>query len=128
MADKSPEDPRRFLPLTPLSLAILLALADGDLHGYAIIREVEEQTEGHLKVGTGTLYAALQRMLDEGLIAESPDEPPPGADSRRRYYRLTAFGREVAGKEMLRLERVLAVAKAKSIVSSSGLPLRGAEG
>ena len=128
MHDRSEKDPSSLLPLTPLSLAILLALADGDLHGYAIIKEVERQTEGRLRVGTGSLYAALQRMGDEALIAESPDEPPPGADARRRYYRLTAFGREVARQETLRIARVLAVAREKRIAPEAGLPLRPVEG
>ena len=122
------QDSSRLLPLTPLSLAILLALAEGDLHGYAIIKEVERQTEGELTVGTGSLYAALQRMRQDALITESPDEPPSGTDSRRRYYRLTPFGREVARQETLRMARVLAVAREKRITQDSGLELRPGEG
>lgn len=122
------QDPSRLLPLTPLSLAILLALAERDLHGYAIIKEVERQTTGQLKVGTGSLYAALQRMREDALITESPDEPPAGADSRRRYYRLTPFGREVARQETLRMARVLAVAREKRIAPEPGPRLRPAEG
>ena len=121
-------DPSQLLPLTPLSLAILLALADGDLHGYAIMKQVEGQTEGQLNVGAGSLYAALQRMRDDALITESPDAPPAGADARRRYYRLTPFGREVARQETLRMARVLAVAREKRIAPEAGLPLRPAEG
>jgi DNA-binding PadR family transcriptional regulator len=121
-------DPARLLPLTPLSLAILLALAEGDLHGYAILKEVERQTAGQLNVGTGSLYAALQRMRDDALITDSPDAPPAGADARRRYYRLTPFGREVAHHETLRMARVLAVAREKRIAPDTPLPLRPAEG
>lgn len=121
------QDPTRLLPLTPLSLAILLALAEGDLHGYAIIKEVERQTAGQLTVGTGSLYAALQRMRDEALIAESPDEPPAGADARRRYYRLTPYGREVARQETQRMARVLAVAREKRIAPEPAPELRPAD-
>lgn len=121
-------DPSQLLPLTPLSLEILLALAEGDLHGYAIIKQVERQTERQLTVGAGSLYAALQRMRDDALITESPDAPPAGADARRRYYRLTPFGREVARQETLRMARVLAVAREKRIAPEAGLPLRPAEG
>ena len=121
-------DPSQLLPLTPLSLAILLALAEGDLHGYAIMKQVERQTERQLNVGAGSLYAALQRMRDDALITESPDAPPTGADARRRYYRLTPFGREVARQETLRMARVLAVAREKRIAPEAGLPLRPAEG
>ena len=107
-------------PLTPLSMAVLLALAPGDLHGYALLQEIERQSDGALAPGTGTLYAALQRLLDEGLIAESPDRPAPGEDQRRRYYRLTAAGRGVATAESARLARVLEVARERGIVPEAG--------
>lgn len=104
------------LPLTPLSHAILLALADADLHGYGIIKEVERQTDGALRPGTGTLYAALQRLRGDGLLAESAREPGPDEDARRKYYRLTAEGRRVARAESLRLARMVTVAREKKLL------------
>jgi DNA-binding PadR family transcriptional regulator len=101
---------------TPLSHAILLALADQDRHGYAIIKEVERQSEGALRPGTGTLYTALQRLQEEGLIDESPRRPDPGEDQRRKYYRITPAGRASARAETLRLMRIVAVARDKAIL------------
>ena len=102
--------------LTPISLAILLALADEDRHGYGIIKEVERQSDGHLRLGTGSLYTALQRLAEEGLIAESDHAPAPGEDARRRYYALTGAGREAAREEVGRLARIVAVARQKRLV------------
>ena len=101
------------LPLTPLSMAILLALADGDRHGYALMQEIEAQTDGALKPGTGSLYAGLQRLMSDGLIRESDGEP--GADRRRRYYAITEEGRAVARQEAQRMLRVLNVAAEKEL-------------
>lgn len=111
--------PAESLPLTPLSHAVLLALADEDRHGYGIIKEVERQTDGALKPGTGTLYAALRRMQEEGLIEDSPREAGPDEDQRRRYYRITGTGRAVARAETLRLARLVAVARDKELVSGA---------
>src|SRR5215210_4565412 len=77
--------PEAMLPLTPLSFHILLALADDDRHGYGIIKEVRERTNGEMNPGAGTLYAAVQRMLDSGMIDETQDRPAVGDDERRRY-------------------------------------------
>ena len=111
-------DIERFLPLTPLSLAILLGLAEGARHGYAIMREVERQTDGRLTPGAGSLYAALQRLQDDGLIAAAPaaaaDGDPAGA--RRRYYVLEERGREVARAELLRMARVLQLGHDRRLV------------
>ena len=98
-------DPRRFLPLTHLSFQVLLALAGGDRHGYGIVKEVEKRSAGVIVPGTGTLYVALQRLLEDGLIEESDWRPsdPGDDDARRRYYRLTALGRAVARAEAERL-------------------------
>lgn len=104
------------LPLTPLSHAILIALADGDLHGYAIVQEVQRQSEGLLDPGTGTLYAALQRMAADGLIADSARLPRPDEDQRRKYYTLTRLGREVAIAEAARLQRLLGIAGARGML------------
>ena len=91
----SEKDPRSFLPLTPLAFHALLALADGERHGYAIIREVDERTDGLIKLRTGTLYTLLQRLLDEALIEESDARPAAEEDdSRRKYYRLTSRDRD----------------------------------
>ena len=101
------------LPLSPLSMAILLALADGDRHGYALMQEIEAQTDGALVPGTGSLYAGLQRLMGDGLIREAAGEP--GADRRRRYYAITEEGREIARAEVRRMLRVLDVAAAKEL-------------
>jgi len=101
------------LPLTPLSTAILLALAKDELHGYALMQEVEEQSAGVLTPGTGTLYSALMRLLDDGLIEEG-DEPPPDA-RRGRSYRLSESGRELLRAEAARLDRVLALARERGL-------------
>lgn len=105
------------LPLTPLSHAVLLALVDGDRHGYGIIKEVERQTDGALSPGTGTLYAALHRMKDEGLIEESARLPEPDEDQRRKYYGLTPEGRALVRAETLRLARLVALAREKALVT-----------
>ena len=110
------------LPLTPLSHAVLLALAEGALHGYAILQEVERLTDGAVRPGTGTLYAALQRMLSEGVIEDADRTPAPDEDQRRRYYRITALGREVARAEARRLERVLEVAREKRLAPAAAQP------
>lgn len=101
------------LPLTPLSMAILLALADEERHGYALMQEIEVQTKGALRPGTGSLYAGLQRLMADGLIRES--EGRPDADRRRRYYAITDEGRAVARAEAQRMLRVLHVAAKKDL-------------
>jgi len=116
--------PSDALPLTPLSMAILLALADRDRHGYALMKEIERQTDGALKPGTGSLYAALQRLMDDGLIDESPELPAPEHDQRRRYYRITAAGRDLVLAEARRMMRVLDVARDKRLAPQLA-PARG---
>jgi DNA-binding PadR family transcriptional regulator len=106
------DDVNRFLPLTPATLHILLALAADDLHGYAIMQEVARQSEGQYKLGPGTLYDNLQRLTEQGLIREtSTGKQTDGDDSRRRYYRLNALGRRVLSAEITRLESVVREAK-----------------
>ncbi len=102
--------------LTPLSAAILFALADGASHGYAIIREIEEITEGDMRPQTGSTYLALHRLLADGLISESSG---PDSDARRRYYRLTDLGREAARAEARRLSQLLRVASARKLISGT---------
>jgi DNA-binding PadR family transcriptional regulator len=110
-------DPRSLLPLTPAVLHILLALADGERHGYGIMREVEGRTGGEVRLGPGTLYGSIKRMLDEGLIEESEERPDPALDDqRRRYYRITDFGRRVAGTEAERLRSLVVTAREKKLL------------
>ena len=103
------------LPLTPPVFHVLIALADGQKHGYAILKEVEERTGGKVQLSTGTLYAIIKRLLNDGLIEEI-DERPDGDDERRRYYSLTDFGKQVAMAEARRMEDMLAGARTKKLV------------
>jgi len=103
------EDPDRFLPLAPATLHILLALAGEDLHGYGIMQEVSPQTEGRYRLGPGTLYDNLQRLMNQGLVEEA--HRPRNPESRRRYYRLSAVGRGVLRAEIARLEGVVREAR-----------------
>lgn len=108
--------PRRKLdPLPAAAFQILLALADGDLHGYAIMRLVEEQTEGRVRLGPGTLYSSIQALLEEGLIEEI-ESASDAANDRRRLYRLTSNGRKMARNEAERLAGILRIARAKKIL------------
>ncbi len=101
------------LPLPPATFHILVALADEDRHGYAIMQEVTARTGGELKLSAGTLYRSIQRMLEQGLIAEISARPAPELDDeRRRYYRITSFGRSVAKAEARRLAQMLKLARA----------------
>jgi DNA-binding PadR family transcriptional regulator len=111
------KDPEPFLPLTPAMFHVLLALADGEKHGYAILKEVAQRTGGRVRLSAGTLYGIIHRLLAEGLITES-DERPDAAldDERRRYYRLSDFGRRVAVAEAERLEEMLDVARVKKLI------------
>jgi len=110
------------LPLTPAVFNILLALADGERHGYGIMKEVEEQTQRQMRMGPGTLYGTIKRMFAAGLIEESDERPDPELDDeRRRYYRLTEFGRRVASAELERLSNLIRVARAKQLVGKTAL-------
>ena len=109
--------PEEFLPLTPAMFHILLALADKERHGYHIMREVGERTEGNVKLGPGTLYGSIKRMMADGLIEELEERPDPELDDeRRRYYRLTDFGFRVASAEAQRLEQMVRSARAKKLL------------
>jgi DNA-binding PadR family transcriptional regulator len=103
-------------PLTPAVFEVLLALADGEKHGYAIMREVMEKTAGRIRMGPGTLYGSISRMLSAGLIEEADPRRPAKEDKRRRYYRLTRLGRSRAGAEAERLADVVRVARAKALL------------
>jgi len=112
------QDPNDLLPLPPAQLHILLALADGEKHGYAVMSEVEQMTQGDVSMGPGTLYGAIKRMLNAGLIEESDDRPDPDLDDeRRRYYRVTGFGARVLSAELARLEQLIRTAEAKKVAS-----------
>jgi len=104
-------------PLTPAMFHVLLALAEDDLHGYAILKEVELRTGGKVLLSTGTLYGIIKRLLADGLIAELRSRPAaPQDDERRRYYRLTPRGREVAAAEAERMNEIVALARAKNLL------------
>lgn len=112
--------PDTFLPLTPVAFEILLALADGERHGYSILQEVETRSGGALALHAGTLYRALARLLESDLIEELNESPDPSsADERRRYYRLTARGVAVARAEVGRLEGQLAAARTRRLLKSA---------
>jgi DNA-binding PadR family transcriptional regulator len=108
-------DPRDHLPLTAPVFQILLSLVDRELHGYAIIADIRERTGGDVRLTASTLYAALRRLLDAGLLDEV-DPPDRDADTRRRYYRLTKLGRDVGRLEAARLERLTAMAREKRLL------------
>ena len=104
------------LPLPLATFHILLALADDDRHGYAILQEVERRTGGELRLSAGTLYRSIQRMLEDGLIVERRERPAPAEDDeRRRYYGLTALGGAVARAEAARLSSLVRMARAKGL-------------
>ncbi len=127
-------DPQQLLPLTPVTLNILLALADEQRHGYGIALEVRERTAGKMRLGPGTLYGSLKRMVDGGLVEETdgkeddrgPEEEEAGSSvrrydaQRRRYYRLTGFGQRVLAAELGRLEGVVRTARAKGLFPPAG--------
>src|SRR5713101_9428771 len=106
-----------FGPLTPSMFHVLLALAGDDLHGYAILKEVELRTGGKVRLSTGTLYGIIKRLLADGLIAELRARPAEREDDeRRKYYRLTSLGRQLAAAEAERMDEVLAVARARHLL------------
>jgi DNA-binding PadR family transcriptional regulator len=110
-----------FLPLTPPMLHTLLALADGDKHGYAIIKEIARRTDDSVRLSAGTLYALIRRAEADGLLVETDERPDISLDDeRRRYYRLTALGRSVAVAEITRLESIVGMARAKKLVPGPG--------
>jgi DNA-binding PadR family transcriptional regulator len=113
--------PNQQLPLTPAVFQILLALMDQERHGYGIMKEVTAQTEGEVVLRPGTLYQAIKRMLDMGLIEESDERPDQNLDDeRRRYYKLAGLGRKVAHAEVERLGKLLQIARAKEKLLTQG--------
>jgi DNA-binding PadR family transcriptional regulator len=105
-------------PLTPAVFHILLALADGEKHGYSIMKDVESQTEGKIKMGPGTLYGSIKRMLSAGFIEEADERPDPAIDDeRRRYYRLRNLGQKALSAESQRLEQAVKIARQKQVLA-----------
>jgi DNA-binding PadR family transcriptional regulator len=115
-----PDDPTAFLPLSPPVFHVMVSLADGDRHGYAIIKDVAERTGGSQRLGAGTLYAILKRLLEDRLITEVRGSSSED-DQRRRYYRLTPLGRQVARVEVDRLERAVASARSSRLFGRTRL-------
>ena len=113
--------PEELLPLSPAVFHILLALANGERHGYGIMREIAAATNGQMHIGPGTLYRSIRQMLDAGMIEESDERPDPALDDeRRRYYRLTGFGRQVAQAEAARLAQLVRAAEARRLLPGAG--------
>lgn len=109
-------DAESFLPLPPATFHILVALVDQERHGYAIIQDVEARTEGALRLSAGTLYRSIARMVEQGLIREVTRRPPIALDDeRRRYYRITPLGTDVARAEMRRLTELIRLARARGL-------------
>jgi len=116
---RSPVTPESQLPLAPASFQILLALVDGERHGYSIMKEVTARTDGAVRMGPGTLYGALKRLLEGGLVEESEQRSDAElGDDRRRYYRLTKFGLRVARLEARRLEAMVRAARRKKLIGT----------
>jgi DNA-binding PadR family transcriptional regulator len=113
-------EPDNFLPLTPAVFHVLLALSDGERHGYAIMQEVAESTEGQIKMGPGTLYGTIKRLLEARLIEESDERPDLHLDDeRRRYYRLTGVGEQVVRAEAQRYADIVAIARRKKLIGKA---------
>jgi DNA-binding PadR family transcriptional regulator len=109
--------PESLLPLPVAVFHILIALADRDRHGYSIMQDVSARTGGKVRLSAGTLYSSIRRMLEQGLIEELADSPDPSStDERRRYYRLTRFGRRAAAAEVVRLNAMVQQAHASGLV------------
>ena len=113
---KAESDPEKFLPLSNAEFHILLAIADEERHGYAIMQDVKQSTQGLIRLGPGTLYRSVQELLQKGLIVESDRCPAVDEDQRRRYYRISSFGRRVLSAEARRLSEAVALAKSKRVL------------
>ena len=108
--------PDRVLPLSPAVFHILLALADGERHGYAVMQDIDQRTDGVVRVGPGMLYGSIKWLLADGYIEETGRRPRSGEDDRRRYYRLTPAGRELLRAEAARLEAAVSLARARRVL------------
>ena len=115
------------MPLTPAVFHVLLALSGGERHGYAIMREVAESTNGKIKMGPGTLYGTIKRLLETGLIEETEERPDPELDDeRRRYYRLTAMGQRTVKAEAQRYAEMVELARGKKLIRRPARAMLGA--
>ena len=111
-----PNDIDSYLPLPASAMHIIVALAAGERHGYAIMRDIDELSAGSVTMGPGTLYGSLKRMIDQGLVEETDERPDPVLDDeRRRYYRLTALGQRVGAAEQARLTGLLDAARLREL-------------
>ena len=109
-------DPDSFLPLSAAAFYVLVALADGDKHGYAVLKDIRKRTGGKVSLTAGALYAVVKRLSDDELIEESDERPDAELDDeRRRYYRVTALGRRVAQAEIRRMQEAVALARTKKL-------------
>ena len=114
---QSQHKPEDLLPLSPAVFHILLALTDGERHGYGIMQEIFQKTDGTVRMGPGTLYGSIKRMLADGLIQETNERPDPEMDDeRRRYYRLTDFGQRVLQAEAQRMAKIVRLAQLKHVL------------
>lgn len=119
-----PRRPEDFLPLTPLTFHILLVLAREKNHGYGLMKDIRERTEGGLDPATGTVYLALQRLEDDGLILDAKSERRKSGDTRRRYYRLSPLGLRVARAEAERLAGLVEMAAEVKLLGAAALTSR----
>src|ERR1043166_716963 len=119
VASKSRVPPESFLPLSPVSFYVLLALTDGAKHGYAIMRGVADLTDGEVRLGSGTMYRAISSLLDDGLVEETTPDRPTYDDERRRYYALTTLGRSVWQAETKRMENAVKLSRAKRVQATT---------
>lgn len=118
---KAGEDVQAFLPLPASAMHIIVALAEGEKHGYAIMRDVEQLSGGIVRMGPGSMYGSIKRMIDQGLLEESAARPDPALDDeRRRYYALTNLGHCVGAAEHARLSRLLSAAQIRRLGPSPG--------
>jgi DNA-binding PadR family transcriptional regulator len=116
-AEGTRRPPESHLPLTPATFQILMALVEGERHGYAIMAEVAERSGQTVRLGPGTLYGSLKRLLEEGLVEESAErDDPASGDARRRYYRITKYGLSVARAEARRLDGLVRTARQKKLI------------
>jgi DNA-binding PadR family transcriptional regulator len=115
---KRVEEVAALLPLKPQDFHILFVLLDGDRHGYGMVKEIDRQTDGQIRLEAGNLYRSVRRLIKQGLIAETDRRPAPESDDeRRRYYSVTEFGRQVVAAETDRMRAVVAAAEARLVVS-----------
>ena len=118
MSPNTPTDPAAVLPLKSVDFLVLLMLGRGDRHGYGIMQDIAEHTEGHIELEAGSLYRTIRRLQDDGLLEESARRPAADLDDeRRRYYRLTPFGKRVVAAEAARLRRLVRLAEAARILA-----------